>query len=200
MNIKHSLDLLNPTALKILRLFFRFDQQFTGRKISTFCGLNNKTCNDYLIELVNNDILNRVGVGKAYLYTVNKTRIWNELIVPVLELEEKTYSKFCNRIKRVFTPFSTDIIVFGSYARDTQSSDSDFDLCLMVKKNSKALKETSDAFSAQALEDYNLVVSVHAIEYKKSSKLTYKTLLKNIKKSGQWLAGNKREFETWLRK
>lgn len=143
--------LANKTSISILRLLIRFpNQQFSVSDIIEETGLGAGNVHEALKQLSFEKAIKKdriIGKATYRFITDNKmTEILNELFS-----EEKNRA-FLNKIKdykliseieaRIVQNIGSNlinIILFGSYAKGTNTQGSDIDICIIVrKKNEKA--------------------------------------------------------------
>jgi len=136
MLYNHSITTNNQKVLRFLAKFS--DKEFFEREVSRQLGISSGSANRALNELHSSEAALRRREGKMYFYFVNPSnttlsefkKIMNlSLIEPLLEILKK---------------LSNRVILYGSCAEGTDTSDSDIDLFIVSMKKKEVVNIISD--------------------------------------------------------
>lgn len=136
--------MLNPYIIatnsqKVISLLVKFpDQDFYEREISRRLGISSGSANRALNQLFSSGVIRRRQVGKMFFYSIDRTdaaiialkRLTNILLIEPLSEELKT--------------ISTRIVLYGSCALGTDTSESDIDLFVVSNRKKQASNIISD--------------------------------------------------------
>jgi len=140
-------DIFNKKVFEILALYLKdINRAYYGREIARILGMNLKIVQDTLKSLDKAKILKSERKGKTKIYTLNIT---NPLVRYVLiSTEAYKTAKFLERnyeIKKISEILSREVkgvvLIYGSYAKDNPTKDSDIDIAVIGKYNKNTLKE-----------------------------------------------------------
>ena len=162
MQIHNSLDktISHEVKIKILRILFSIDTDWTGRQLAKKLKVSPTTANKFLKELVGESIVNVKGIGKSYLYSLNnKNYVVKNLLKPFFEKENGILDALVTPIKRVLLKTNAKIessAIFGSIAQKTETSKSDIDLLIILHnlKDKKKIETALDEISTIIAEDF----------------------------------------------
>ena len=139
---------MDNEKLNILKLLIENqEEQFSIRKISKLRKINYKSAYYALQKLQNEGIVTLKHNGNTTLCSFNRT--FNESVYAVecdrrKELfKNKNFLVIYNDLKKVNQPFIA--ILFGSYAKGTQTKHSDIDL-LVISEDYKPIQQTLSLF------------------------------------------------------
>jgi len=145
--------LLNKTEQIILEEFTKSKgSRIYGRAIANKFNLNQKTVSNILNKLEKEDILKFKEEGKNKYYFLNKNKLEIKEIIKLIEINKKInfmgknpkLRKLIDEIEKISKGI---LIIFGSYAKNTQKKDSDLDLVIIG--NIGDLKEFEDSFGIE---------------------------------------------------
>ena len=197
----------NKTRVEILRTFFKYPGEFTGRHVARLCKLPQATVQKQLQVLADNNILNFKQVGRSKTFSLNTENILYPALKALYEAESKVLSQIENLIKQTIkrSPYLRNQFVhasiYGSVVTGEETSQSDIDLFLLslddfdknrVNEKLEKLQEKILATSGMYLHPYVLSLKdwkkmnkslLRSIE--ENSKLIYGEDLKELKKKWQ---------------
>jgi len=136
---------------KVLSLFAKFsDKEFYERQIARKLSIGYSSANSALNELYSAGVIQRRRVGKMYFYSVDRStpivvalkKLVNLLLIESLVEELKNAS---NRI-----------ILYGSCAQGTDTSESDLDLFIVSNNKDRALEAISNFKFPKGFEDIHI--------------------------------------------
>ncbi len=114
---------------------------FSGREIAKNAGISPPSCLEALTRLEKLKIVNRQIGGNVHIYTLNfGNYLVKEGILPLLEIEQSLPNKIAALLKKTLSKKSVSVILFGSVARQEESNNSDYDLCIVYQTQSDKKK------------------------------------------------------------
>ena len=134
----------NKTSWKILRLLSEAPGRGTSRsEIKEMTKAGNFALSKSLEELTRYGILLKKKIGKKEIYWLNSADPRVQELLKLFEIERTKLknlkpskviflSKVLDEINKKLSPES--VILFGSHAKGTATEESDFDLCVIIKK------------------------------------------------------------------
>lgn len=120
---------------KVLSFLAKFsDREFYEREIARKIGISYGSANKVLNELYSNGFLKRRREGKMYFYSVNKTNaiLRQFKILSIIVLLQPLIDKLKKITKK--------IVLYGSCAEGTDTSESDIDLFIISEQKGKVLR------------------------------------------------------------
>lgn len=136
---------------KVLSLFAKFsDKEFYERQIARKLGIGYSSANGALNELYSADVINRRREGRMYFYSVDRSSpivIAYKKLVNLLLIEPLT-----EKLKNT----SNRIILYGSCAQGTDTSESDVDLFVVSNKKDMILETVGNFKFTQGFEDIHI--------------------------------------------
>jgi predicted nucleotidyltransferase len=154
-------DLFKSEAkLKIIKFLLDHEAAMSEREIASILKVSHMSVNRTLRELNELNLVNYVTVGRAHLWKVNHRSyaygMLEKLIEHIKEIEDplKTLKQMIT--KSLSLRSIQRIVLFGSIAQETEKSDSDIDIFILIKNNEeKAKLETVlEKLSIECLEKF----------------------------------------------
>ncbi len=142
---------INERILEIIELYLDdYGKKIHGREISRRLKANQRTTLQHINRLVKINVLNTNIVGKAKQYTINKENPIAKEYLKQAEIFKKMKllaRKFIiHKLLKEIKPENTPMILFGSYAKETERKDSDIDLLLIKDKHEKKIMKKIKEF------------------------------------------------------
>jgi len=141
--------ILNNQKLKILEEFSEdYSKRIYGRAIAKKLSLNQKTVSNVLLALEGENILKFAKEGKNKYYFLNRFNPHIKEIIKLIEIGKKiNFLEKHKNIRRLFDEIEKRskgiCVIFGSYAKGSETKDSDLDIFLAGDLSSiKDLEET----------------------------------------------------------
>ena len=137
MRFHHVLDevLAAWSHIAILRVLQDVAQGLTGREIARQAGLSHRACHQALIRLEKLYILKRQHGGRSHFFTLNRSQqLVDKGLLPLLAVERHFSSELFAAIRKRLSKATLSIILFGSVARKQETTESDLDLCFIVRQ------------------------------------------------------------------
>jgi len=177
----------NKTAWKILRVLSEAPGKgLSINEIKKLIKAGNFALSKSLEQLEKYKILLSKKVGKKKIYWINLANEISKILLQLFEIERiksknLDHSKIiflAKVVERIFEIKPLKIILFGSYAKGIASEESDFDICVIVKKRN--LKEEAK------LSNLSEKVQLHIFSEEEFEKLKRKRdkLIEDILKDG----------------
>jgi len=146
------------SKVRVQRLLFRFPgRDFTEREIARTIGMSPNTVNLALRDLRQNGIFIYKRVGRTHLYRCNKESALFPMLESLFESERELSGSLMDLIRQRMGGVES-CIVFGSFARNEETSESDLDLLVIARDREKAEKK-ADALADEMLRRFSTVLS-----------------------------------------
>ena len=183
------MDILSRNSLTIFFVFYNFKSgQFSGREISKMAGLNPIVCLKILEQLTNLKLMDKKRVGASYLFSIRENMYWETVIFPLIKTEKNVFKKAKDDLVKLFYEHCEKIIIFGSYARGEETSDSDLDVCFVVKGSQNKIKKILETYEPDFHDRYLCHLSSYLITEAKYN-VEKVPIIKEIKKEGVVIYG-----------
>ena len=105
----------------------------SGREIARLSHMNHRSCLQALTRLERIGFIERNRGGRDHLFSVNRDhRLWNEGVLPLLEIERRHLGRLAKRLRKELAMFVESAIVYGNSVMKRDASDTTVDLCLVV--------------------------------------------------------------------
>ncbi|HDP69596.1 MAG TPA: hypothetical protein ENN38_02165 [Actinobacteria bacterium] len=140
--------------IAILRVLVEKDLELTGRQIAQLTGLNHRTCQLSLKNLVTQGIVSLRKIGKSNLFKLKRENVLvKNGILPLFEAEHQLLSTVQFLISdKLGTKKILSLILFGSVALGQEKPDSDLDVCVIVAdEESKVFVEQEEDLLSQTI-------------------------------------------------
>ena len=131
----------NATRIDILRTFFQYPGEFTGRHIAKLCRLPQATVQKQLDVLTAHHVLTFKQVGPSRLFSLNAKHILHYALMDLFKREQEMLEKIEARIKKSIDEnrqLRNNVVhasTFGSIATCQNTQESDLDLFLVIRDN-----------------------------------------------------------------
>ena len=129
--------------VSILRALLKYTTGITGREISRLTGYSPKSCHETLSLLEKPNIIKRIRGGRDHLFSLNREHhLFKNILSPALEIENNYLNTIKDDLKKNLKNYCYSVYIFGSVAREEDTPESDFDICLVYENsNQKRLLE-----------------------------------------------------------
>lgn len=183
------------SKVKILRFLITSQAQLNGREIAKNVGLSHVKVHTALKELSRHGLINVRSVGKSLVYWLNEEHLLaKDVLMPMFEKEAKIPQLIPNIIlKESKTPLPLSIILFGSFAKNNASPDSDIDIALIYpdhKNKSLIRNELTEVEKriTRLFGNHLACVPIKIREFKKRFKKNQR-FIKEVVKTGKVIYG-----------
>lgn len=142
---------ITENHLKVLILFSNdYDSEYYIREIQKKLGLSPRTVQLVLQSLEEKGVLESEVKGKIRSYRLRKGEIAKDYLVLTEQYKKITFLGEHEMIREIIEKISKHIegigVIFGSYAKGREKKDSDLDVFIAGKYNSKKIKEVSKMY------------------------------------------------------
>lgn len=155
------LDVLNSkTKVKIIKFLLTHEASMSEREIASILKISHMSVNRTMRDLADINFVNFITIGKAHLWKVNHKsyayRVLSELIKDISDIKEPIEDLKKIIQKNLPRTIIKRVVLFGSIANGSESTNSDIDIFVLVKdKRSKEKLESSiEKLSNICLEMY----------------------------------------------
>jgi len=175
----------------ILRVLVEKDLELTGRQIAQLTGLNHRTCQLSLKNLVAQGIVSLRRVGKSNLFKLKKENVLvKNGILPLFETEHQLLNKVQFLISdKLGTKKILSLILFGSVVLGQEKPDSDLDVCVIViDEGSKVfVEQEEDLLSQTIIKLFGNSLAIYPLTVDEFNKRYFKDdeLIKGIIRNGR---------------
>lgn len=149
----------------------------SGREIARLTGMNPQSTLNYLTDLAKSKVLVKNKKGNLVLYSLHEgfvAKIYLDLAeykVALASLKNKELNVLVDEL----LPLTESLVLFGSYAKDKQTKESDIDLIAVGKSKKEAIQS--------AVKRYPREVNVEFVSYSSFDKTKNTALGKEIFKN-----------------
>ena len=146
----------------ILRAMINYNDGISGREVSRISGLSPRACFNTLTSLENIGIVKRVRGGRDHLFAINRDNyLVSEAILPLLNAESAFLESIKKDIKSKLKNKCNSVYIYGSVARKEESSESDFDICIVMnnQKEQQLLENEISELTHQTYLKYGITLS-----------------------------------------
>ncbi len=191
---------INDTDLKTLTLFTKgYNKEYYIRELNKLLKVSPRTSFVTLKKMEKFGILKSKLRGKIKTYSIVNSHISREFFILTEQYKKIQFLEKNHLIKEVLEKIDQHIqgivIVFGSFAKDTQKEDSDLDLFIVGKYNEKEINKVSRI--------YNLEIDIKTYPKRTFKKyITEDILLKEIIENHIIIKGTENFVNTiakWIR-
>jgi predicted nucleotidyltransferase len=180
----------------ILRAMINYNAGITGREVSRVSGLSPRACLNTLTALENIGIVKRLRGGRDHLFVINREHyLVTEAIIPLLNAETVFLEAIKKDIRAKLKNKCNSVYIFGSVARKDESTDSDFDICIVMNssKERQILEEEISELRSRTFLKYGITLSPLFITLKEfvNKYNSDKPPVNNIVKEGILIYGSK---------
>ncbi|MFH1258396.1 MAG: nucleotidyltransferase domain-containing protein [Elusimicrobiota bacterium] len=139
------------SKIKILRFLILSQAQLNGREIAKSVGLSHVKVHYALKDLYRQGLVNLRSVGKSLIYWLNEEHfLVKNILRPIFEKESGILNFLVQSItKESGYPRPLSIILFGSFAKNTASPDSDIDVAIIYPNSKNKLLIDKELFKVE---------------------------------------------------
>ena len=133
----------SKSKVRILRLLFRFpEREFTEREIAGMIGMSQNTVNLALNNLRETNVFLYKRLGRTHSYRCNPDSAFFPLFTEMFAEEKQVRLDMLELLKAELKNLGT-CILFGSFAREEETFDSDVDVLIITRNREDAEKATA---------------------------------------------------------
>lgn len=186
----------NQTRVEILRTFFKYPGEFTGRHVARLCNLPQATVQKQLQVLVDNDILAFRQIGRSKTFSLKEESILHPALKSLYEAEGKILSQVEDLIRKTIQRSSylrSELVhasMYGSVVKGEETPQSDIDLFLLFKNqfDEHLVTEKLENVSEQLTTISGMRLHPYAWSLKKFNKPN-KELVRNLEENSKLIYG-----------
>jgi predicted nucleotidyltransferase len=180
--------------IAVMRVLQHYSSGITGREIARLSGINHRTSQKALATLEGIGVVLRQRGGRDHQFVLNRDHVLvAEALTSLLRFEKEFFKKACSFIAGTFSKHSVSIILFGSVARKDETTQSDFDVCIVVKnaQQYRTVEELTRTISSEFRKKYGANLALFIIAQKDFSSRAKKkqSPITSIIKEGMILGG-----------
>lgn len=132
---------INTSNLAVLRVLNERVIGLSGRETARIAGISLRATQLSLNSLESLKIVNRHYGGREHIFTLNRNNyIAKEIISNIFSTEESFRTIIISHIIKKLAKLTDSVILFGSVARQEESTDSDMDICIVYSKRLKEIE------------------------------------------------------------
>lgn len=182
--------------IAIMRALENYAVGISGREVARIAGITPKNCLITLSFLEDMGIVIRVRGGREHLFTLNREHfLVKDVLLPALAAERKYVEMISKEIANSLKKFTISVYLFGSVARQQETIDSDYDICIIYNNqtNKKKIEIVLSDLGSKLKKKYGVSLAPFYItknDFIKRSKLG-KSPVKEITKEGIYISGLK---------
>ncbi len=167
--------------LRALAFFTKgFNNEYYVRELQRLLKTSPKTAHLLLNELEKKGILESMQRGKIKIYKLRKNEIVKDYIILAEYFKKIVFLESNNLVNEIISKIKPHVkgigIIFGSYAKDLQTKESDLDIFVIGSYNEKEIRKVSEAYGLH-LSVKNYTQPIFEKDYKKD--LLIKEVLDN---------------------
>ncbi|HSW56662.1 MAG TPA: nucleotidyltransferase domain-containing protein [Ignavibacteriaceae bacterium] len=133
---------INTSNLAVLRVLNDRIIGLSGRETARLAGISLRAAQLSLNSLEKLKIVNRHYGGREHSFTLNRNNyIAKEIISNIFSTEESFRTIIISHIIKKLAKLTDSVILFGSVARQEESTDSDMDICIVYSKKIKEIEK-----------------------------------------------------------
>ncbi|MFA5866717.1 MAG: hypothetical protein WC891_01945 [Actinomycetota bacterium] len=129
----------NETRIEILRTFFKYPGEFTGRQVARLCELPHATVHKQLDVLSNSKVLLNKHVARSKIYSLNRDSVLYSVLENLFKQESTVRQTIKSQVEESIKEnqrLRNDLVhasIYGSMIAGKESVDSDIDVFLVLK-------------------------------------------------------------------
>jgi predicted nucleotidyltransferase len=162
---------INTSNLAVLRVLNERVIGLSGRETARLSGISLRAAQLSLSSLENLKIVDRHYGGREHIFTLNrKNFIVNEIISNIFSAEESFHVSVFKKIKSSLIKLTDSIILFGSVAREEETTDSDLDICIIYSRGLRNIEKAVSRLRDELNENFGVTLAPFYI-----TKMEFKT-------------------------
>lgn len=176
MRPTHTIETLlgSRSKLSVLRVLHGVAVPLNASQLARRTRLSWTAASTVLDELAEMGVINSSSAGRANIHSLNRENVYvTDLIDPLFAAEERIPDRMLADLTGTFESQAVAMVVFGSYARGEQVTESDVDV-VIVAADTKAkdlVEETVDGYQAHFLSRYGAPLSAIVYDTREASAL-----------------------------
>ncbi len=199
MKVNNPLSTILNSKVKIecLRHLCNYSTELNGRQLAKFLKITPKSIHKAMSALVYEGVVNLNSHGNSFGYSVNKEKwITSRLLLPLFANEKIFLETIIEQIKTqitasVFKKNILSVVLFGSVQKKEDKSRSDFDIFLLIDKESNvsAVEEEIEKIGTNLAKVYGIALEPYVKSLSSFKKDKSLDVIKSILSSYQLIYG-----------
>lgn len=162
------------SKLAVLRLLWRSRDPLNASQLAGRTGLTRPAVAAVLEDLAKAGVVRSSPAGRAIVHVIERGNVYVERwVYPIFESEWELPDLLLEEIEKRFEDLAVSAVLFGSYARGEQTTDSDVDLVLVAPdaKSKRTLERELESYSSEFRIRWGAPLSVITYEQREASTL-----------------------------
>jgi predicted nucleotidyltransferase len=177
MRPTHTIEALlgSRSRLAVLRVLHGVAVPLNASQLAGRTGLSWTAVSTVLDELAEMGITNSSSAGRANIHTLNRESIYvTDLIDPLFAAEERIPDEVLADLRGAFESHALAMVLFGSYARGEQASQSDVDVAIVAVDAAarNLIEETVDGYLTHFLSRFGAPFSAIVYDAEEAAALS----------------------------
>jgi len=170
----------SDVKLKIIKFLLTHEAPMSEREIASVLKISHMSVNRTMQDLAELNLVHYVTVGKAHLWKVHQNsyayRMFERLVKNMEVIVDPLGELKQTILKHIPLKLVERLMIFGSIGRESETSNSDIDLFILLKNadGQKKIEEAVDKLSNECLEIFGNRLSPYILtiqQYKQKEKL-----------------------------
>lgn len=124
--------------ISVIRALMHYADGISGREVSRITGYSPKSCHETLTYLEKLNIIKRIRGGRDHIFSLNREHfIFLNVLSPALQAEKNYFSAIKKDLIKHTKKYCSSAYIFGSVAKNKDTIESDFDICLVCENKIK---------------------------------------------------------------
>lgn len=178
--------------IAVLRILNERIEGISGREVARLANISVRTAQMALSRLESLGLVKRNIGGRDHLFILNRNNYFSDMIISeIFKVENNFRNEIISSIRNKLGKYCVSIILFGSTARREEEINSDFDVCIIYRKDKKEIDSIVSSLRDELWKRYSIHFAPFYItdsEFKKRASLS-KEPVNGIIKDGILIAG-----------
>jgi predicted nucleotidyltransferase len=176
----------------VLRALLDTATGFTGNEVARTAGMHPRSALKALTSLEELGIVRRQRGGRDHLFTLNREHYFvRDAILPLYQAERHFPESVTTDLAGILKSRVLSAVLFGSVARQEETSLSDLDLCCIVRaeKEKDAVREILNAKAPELYQKFGVKIAPILFTLRELRKKSKTQLVKGIIREGRVVVG-----------
>lgn len=143
--------------IAVLRILNERVEGISGREVARLANISVRAAQMALLRLESLGLVKRNIGGRDHLFILNRNNYFSDFIIPeIFKVESNFRNEIISSIKKKLGKYSLSIILFGSCARKEEEINSDFDICIIYKKDKKEIDSIVSSLRDELWKRYSI--------------------------------------------
>lgn len=184
--------LKSKSNIKVLRVLNSSRVGISGRETARLAKTGLRSVQISLYELERFQIVKKQFGGRENLFSLNRENYLVKNIIEKLFREESKFrTTIFKNIKIEIENLTDSIILFGSAARESETVDSDLDVCIVYSKNKREIEKRVNRFRDELAQEFGVMLAPFYIKRQKFKEKAQKgkSPINNVINEGKVISG-----------